>query len=159
MIKGKMIGDIDLDSLSLSTWTNQFEKYFKTKTFEQISLLLFDFSISYPTDEQDVHVRQKKLLYNIMFLRDSQSQEDACVAWSEYIKLTFQLNFPNRKLQLQRLVNKALEFLSEQTLKTFKPFVDIHLMAASLKSTDKETQRYFQNVLSKKEIGMKFSDL
>jgi hypothetical protein len=168
---------------SIEQWNEQFSQRLKTKTFEQFSLLLCDvapaadFSVekrkSISLKSNTNNARQKELLYNILFesiesdecnkklsLEEKKSFDECyCKSWAEYLECTFQLHFPDRKLQLQRLVNKSLEFLNEKNLKDNKHFLEVHLFSTKLKTTDKEALRYFQHVIWKKSIGTRFSHL
>lgn len=78
-----------------------FNKHLKTKTFEHFSILLYDNNKS--------SIEQKQLLYKILF-----EDHKSIINWSKYIDCTIQ-TFPDRKLQLQRLINKSLEFLNAET--------------------------------------------
>lgn len=78
-------------------WFIKFNNNIKTKTYENFNILLFDI-IKY--DNQ-----QKDLLYKILFI-NYQSIE----YWSNYIDYIISV-FPDRKLQIQRLINKSMEII------------------------------------------------
>lgn len=78
-------------------WIIKFNENIKTKTYENFNILLFDI-IKYDD-------KQKELLYNILFI-DNQSIE----YWSNYIDYIVSI-FPDRKLQIQRLINKSMEII------------------------------------------------
>ena len=62
---------------------------------------------------------------------------DFCEKWKLYIESTFILHFPEKKLQLQRLVNKCLEILDKwdlhSSLKNNMNYLLIHMQSAKLK--------------------------
>ena len=102
-------------------WVKSFSKHLKIKAFEQFSLLLCD--INSPNCDPE----QKELLHDILF-KDSRSVD----TWQQYINVCVHL-FPDKKLQLQRLVSKALETIDEKRNKDDDKFIQIHLQAASMK--------------------------
>ena len=78
-------------------WFTKFNNNIKTKTYENFNILLFDI-IKYDN-------KQKDLLYKILFI-NYQSIE----YWSNYIDYIISV-FPDRKLQIQRLINKSMEII------------------------------------------------
>jgi hypothetical protein len=78
-------------------WFTKFNDNIKTKTYENFNILLFDI-IKYDN-------KQKDLLYKILFI-NYQSIE----YWSNYIDYIISV-FPDRKLQIQRLINKSMEII------------------------------------------------
>jgi hypothetical protein len=96
-----------------------FNEKLKTKTFEQFSILMCDLDQCDPD--------QRCLLHSLL-VDDYKSVKN----WSEYISYVVSNN-PERKLQLQRLINKSLEFLDESELKDDKHYLAIHLESAKLK--------------------------
>jgi len=78
-------------------WFTKFNSNIKTKTYENFNILLFDI-IKYDN-------KQKDLLYKILFI-NYQSIE----YWSNYIDYIISV-FPDRKLQIQRLINKSMEII------------------------------------------------
>jgi dephospho-CoA kinase len=78
-------------------WFIKFNNNIKTKTYENFNILLFDI-IKYDN-------KQKDLLYKILFI-NYQSIE----YWSNYIDYIISV-FPDRKLQIQRLINKSMEII------------------------------------------------
>lgn len=78
-------------------WFTKFNNNIKTKTYENFNILLFD-TIKYDN-------KQKDLLYKILFI-NYQSIE----YWSNYIDYIISV-FPDRKLQIQRLINKSMEII------------------------------------------------
>jgi hypothetical protein len=78
-------------------WFTKFNNNIKTKTYENFNILLFDI-IKYDN-------KQKDLLYKILFI-NYQSIE----YWSNYIDHIISV-FPDRKLQIQRLINKSMEII------------------------------------------------
>lgn len=82
---------------SFDLWMNKFNTNLKTKTYENFSILLFDI-MKYDN-------KQKDLLYKILFI-NYQSIE----FWSNYIDYIISI-FPDRKLQIQRLINKSMEII------------------------------------------------
>lgn len=104
---------------TLDDWQQAFNERLKTKTFEQFSLLLFDVDTADP--------KQSKLLQKILF-----TDHTSVVYWGDYIEYVFSI-FPNRKLQLQRLLNKALEFVDEKVNRNHRHLTMLHLKSAELK--------------------------
>lgn len=99
---------------------SMFEEKLKMKSVEKFAILLCDLDKSPP--------QQKDMLSKILFHDHKNSKY-----WSDYIKYCIQ-SFPNRKLQLQRLVAKSLELLDEALYKDNEDFVNIHIQSALLKA-------------------------
>ncbi len=100
-------------------WLQMFERKIKSKSFEQFSLLMFDFKTA--------KIEQKQLLHPILF-----SDHLSSVYWKGYIEYAFQ-TFKEKKLHLQRLINKALELLEEKKFLCDRSFLAIHLSSIELK--------------------------
>lgn len=100
-------------------WIKNFEEKIKSKSFEQFSLLMFDFKTA--------KYEQKELLRLILF-----SNHLSTVFWKDYIEYTFNA-FKEKKLHLQRLINKALELLDEKQFLCDRSFLAIHLFSVELK--------------------------
>lgn len=133
------------DSFNLNTWVTAFNSHLKLRAFEQFSLLL--------CDVQKCSTLQRDLLHKLLF-DDHRSPE----LWFAYIDFVVKTN-PDRRLQLQRLVNKSLELLDEKDCKDNKSFLSIHIISAQLKGDAKDSIKYFQNTIWKKEIGRRFATL
>eukprot|EP01038_Epipyxis_sp_PR26KG_P006260 gene6260-8621_t len=131
-------------------WIEAFNQKIKTRTFEQFNLLICDLDRS--------EGKQRELLSKILFDTNGNLQQGYKNPgyWCDYIEFTFK-TFPDRKLQLQRLINKSLELLNEKECKDNRQYATIHLMSAQLKSENKEIIRYFQNTMFKRNIGTKFA--
>lgn len=99
-------------------WQEAFQNRLKKRNFEQFSILLFDF--------HDSCQEQKSLLRKILF-----DDHTSVKYWADYIQ--FACEKFDKKNHLQRLVNKALEFLDEKVLKDDASFLSIHLNSAKLK--------------------------
>ena len=99
-------------------YIDAFNSRLKTKAFEQFSLLLCDLEKS--------NDQQLSLLHSL--LEDHRSLQK----WAQYITYV-SARHPDRKFQLQRLINKALEFLDENELNGKEEFLDIHLYSVKLK--------------------------
>jgi hypothetical protein len=100
-------------------WLEAFNEKIKTKSFEQFSLLL--------CDVQRAPEVQKQLLAAILF-----NDHRSLINWVAYLEYANHV-FGSRKLQLQRLLNKALELLDENLFKNEKSYLNIHLSSAALK--------------------------
>lgn len=130
-------------------WVQAFNNKLKVRSFEQFSMLLFDI------DDKDNN-EQRKLLKNILF-----ENHHSALYWYEYIKHIIS-KFPGRKLQLQRLINKALDCLTDNDDKEYhtnRHVVSLYLLSAQYKSSDKESLKYFEDIIWKKEIGRRFSNV
>lgn len=103
----------------LKNWIDAFNSKLKTKAFEQFSILICDF--------KKCQQKQKDLLYKILFI-----DHKAANYWSDYIEFVVN-SFSDRRLQLQRLINKSFELLSESENINNINYVKIHLIAAQLK--------------------------
>jgi hypothetical protein len=99
-------------------WLDAFQNRLKKRNFEQFSILLFDFHES--------SLEQRILLHRILF-----DDHTSVTYWANYIEYAC-ANF-DKKNHLQRLVNKALEFLDEKNLKDDPSFLAIHLNSVKLK--------------------------
>jgi hypothetical protein len=143
---------------SKAEWIRKFDVLYKTRPFEQFSLFLCPLPDLDPSDEKNENEeKQKQLLYNLIFesgiiinpneyskaedkllLENSFNIENFCSTWKRYIEIAFVLHYPDKKLQLQRLVNKSLEVLdrwdTQKVLKTYNDYFFIHLKSATLKA-------------------------
>lgn len=109
-----------MSRISSHDWVKAFNDKLRVKPFEQFSLLLCDLD--------SCESAQKDLLKKILF-----DDHASPVYWGEYISYAFK-KFPERKLQLQRLVNKALETVDEKENKNNRHFAAIHVQSAKLKT-------------------------
>jgi hypothetical protein len=108
-----------LGSISKDLFTQAFDTKIKKKPFEQFSLLLCDL--------ENCEEIQKNLLKNILF-----GDESSPLGWLDYINYLIN-QFPNRKMQLQRLVNKAIDCIDEDKHRMSKHLLSLHMISASLK--------------------------
>ena len=134
-----------MENCSDENYVFAFNAKIKLKSFEQFSLLLCDLEKCDKT--------QKSLLYNIL-LKDHTSP----TYWFDYVNFAT-TTFTGRKMQLQRLVNKAIECIDEEKHRMNKSNLLLHLSSASLKNNDNDTLKYFENVIWKKRIGTRFTIL
>ena len=105
-------------------WTSVFTTKLKTKTHEQFNLLLCDVAAANADNKVQI-----ALLESLLF----DSEGHTCPAkWCAYVQHTFN-KFSDRKSQLQRLVNKALELLPEETNRDSRDYVLLHVASAKLK--------------------------
>lgn len=102
-----------------SAWIAAFDLHLRKKSFEQFKLLLCDFATS--SEEQ------RQLLGKILF-----EDHNNASYWADYIHYAYQ-QFGDRKLHIQRLLNKALEILDEGSNKNNHAFLLIHLQSIKLK--------------------------
>lgn len=123
----------------MEDFVEAFNARVKTKPFEQFHLMMIDWKSG--------STRQKQALYNLLFV-DAKSVE----YWREYVDLVVSL-FPERKLQLQRVISKALELLDEKQLKDHAKYLAIHIALAHCKSTKEDAKRYFEVSIYRKHIG------
>ena len=142
-------------SISSSTaeceWIQAFNNKLKVRSFEQFSLLLFDKdAVSNDNSEQ------RQLLRKVLF-----ENHQSASYWYDYISHVI-IKFPGRKLQLQRLINKALDCVTDGNAKenrTNRHFVSLYLLSAQYKNDDKECMKYFDDIIWKKEIGRRFANV
>jgi hypothetical protein len=120
-----------MDRLDINEWINSFNQKLKLKAFEQFSLLLCDHN----SDEQ-----QKRLLQAILF-EDHRSPN----AWNSYILHCIHL-YPDKNLQLQRLVNKAIEMIDESLNQDNEDYFNILIESALLKNNAKDVSKQFQSL-------------
>jgi hypothetical protein len=102
----------------MSNYISAFKEKLQAKSSELFSLLLCDISQDSP---------QRWLLDRILF-----ENEKLPIYWYSYITCTVKA-FPEKKLQLQRLVNKALEVISENEFRNDESYLQLHLISASMK--------------------------
>ena len=105
--------------MNQSTWINGFNEKIRLKPFEQFSILLCDLD--------NCISEQRDLLGSILFGDHLNPQN-----WHAYVSFATKA-FPERKLQLQRLVNKALEILDEKINGDNFYYAALHVMSARLK--------------------------
>lgn len=108
-----------MEGKTMEDFVEAFNGRVKTKPFEQFHLMMIDWKSG--------SARQKQALYNLLFV-DAKSVE----YWREYVELVVSL-FPERKLQLQRVISKALELLDEKSLKDHAKYLAIHIALAHCK--------------------------
>lgn len=128
---------------TLEQWVNAFNQHLKLKSFEQFSLLLCEIGKCDDT--------QKTLLYNILF-DDHKNPK----YWNDYVNYVVHL-FPERKQQLQRLASKAIETIDEKVYRDDESYIQLNILYAMMKSDLKDSVKYFQNVIWKKQIGRKYA--
>jgi hypothetical protein len=114
------LSEMTFNSEEEAQWLDAFQQRLKKRTFEQFSILLLDFN--------ECCQEQKRLLEKILF--DDHNSVDH---WSRYIRFVSVHFDQKNQLQLQRLINKALEFLNEKQLKDNSQFLEIHILLAKLK--------------------------
>lgn len=102
-----------------SAWKEAFERHLRKKSFEQYKLLLFEFGTS--------KALQRELLGKILFIDANNANY-----WADYINFVWE-KFHDRKLHLQRLVNKALEILDENQHKHEHAYLTIQLKFVTFK--------------------------
>ena len=78
--------------------------------------------------------------------------------WGRYIAYTAR-KFTDKSAHLQRLINKALEFLGESENKDDQFYLALHLRSAHLKPDHDSTVKYFESVILKKKIGLGYAAL
>ena len=103
---------------------NGFSQRLKTKSHEQFQLLLCDVTLC--------DAEQGALLDKILVDTDGHR---SALNWSLYVEFA-RRKFGDRKSQLQRLVNKALELVSEEDNKDSCDYLKLHLCSAQLKRYD-----------------------
>lgn len=108
-----------MDGKTMDDFVEAFNTKVKTKSFEQFHLMMIDWKSG--------SARQKQALYQILFV-DNKSVD----FWKEYVEMVVGL-FPERKLQLQRLISKALELLDEKQMKENPKYLAIHIALANCK--------------------------
>jgi hypothetical protein len=104
----------------MDDWVNAFNINIKTKSFEKFNVMMFD-----PTTASKT---QKAALAKILF-----DDHKSVQFWGDYIDCVCSV-FPDRKLQLQRLVSKALEILDSKEMLDNRTYTTINLQAAALKT-------------------------
>ena len=102
-----------------SLYHNAFNSKIKTKPFEQFSVLMFDLETS--------NNEQKNLLDQILF-----GDQNSAQSWLDYVTYVMSI-FPDQKMQVQRLVNKAISCVDENKYHTSKHLLKLHLIYVSLK--------------------------
>ena len=117
-------------AVKYSEWNAMFTKKIQKRKFENFSLLLCDVDEdlldSCGVQDEDSQ-EQRQLLHRVLF-EDHLSVD----YWSDYCCHTI-AKFPSRRLQLQRLINKALEFIDEQTNTDGTKYLNLHMHLAKLK--------------------------
>jgi hypothetical protein len=113
---------VDSNNIKMSNYIAAFKEKIQAKPFEQISLLLFDVN--------NCEQVQKDLLERILFVDAADP-----TYWSDYVNHAITA-FPEKKLQLQRLVNKAIEKIDETLHRDHEGLLSLHLASASLKRYD-----------------------
>jgi len=108
-----------MSSISQDEWIAAFNLKLKQKSFEQFSILLFDLN--------QCGVEQKQLLYPILF-----QDHKSVYSWEQYILYCIG-HFPEKKLQVQRLISKGLEVLDAEALKDDPTFLKIQLIQINLR--------------------------
>lgn len=103
-----------------SVYQNAFHAKIKTKPFEQFSLLLFD---------PETSGNQQKLLIDQILFGD---QNNCPQTWLDYVSCVMNV-CPDQKMQVLRLVNKAISCVDENKFRSSKHLLKLHLICASLK--------------------------
>lgn len=138
-----------LYSVTMTPTNEQYIQAFNSKVrrkqFEQFSVLLCDLHTS--------NSQQKKLLQTVLF-----AEEHSPVNWLDYINYVNVL-FPTRKLQLFRLVNKAIECIDEDKYRNNKQYLLLHLAVIRFKQDSADGLKYFENVIWKRKVGVRFAQL
>lgn len=139
-----------MDQLSIDDWKAAFASKIRVRSSESFSHLLCD------VEDVDEPRGKKEALYKILFVDHKNSS-----FWYDYCTMAMH-QFPSRKCQLQRLINKALETIgngAEDTkLRQDKHYALLHGSLAALKS-DEESLRYFEDIIWKKEIGLDMASI
>lgn len=132
-------------SSQIQEWNEAFNSRLKKQRFEQFGILLCDL--------EKCEARQKELLRKILFENCNSAQ-----FWGEYIDYVV-ASFPDKKLQVQRLINRAIEAIDAGSIdvRDNKQYVAIHLHSANFKSDSNESLKYFQNIIWKREIGRRIA--
>jgi len=133
-------------------WIVAFNNKLKVRAFEQFSLLLFDKDSNNKDNNE-----QRQLLRKILF-----ENHQSVLYWYDYINHVIN-KYPGRKLQLQRLINKAIDCVTVDSNaidnRTNRHFVNLFLLSAQYKNDDHESIKYFEDVIWKKEIGRRFANV
>lgn len=110
-----------MEFIDKDNWMKVFTEKLKVKAFEQFSILLCD-----PMNPS-CDLQQKQELYNILFVNHKSPN-----FWESYISSCERL-YPEKKLQLQRLLNKAIETIDEKEHKDSDAYINIHIQVAAIK--------------------------
>ena len=103
-------------------WQAGFAARLKTKTHEQFQLLLCDLTVV-------CDLEQGKLVDKLLIEDDGHL---SAAYWFQYLELV-RHRFADRKSQLQRLVNKALEILPEEDNRNSADYLRLNICSAMLK--------------------------
>ena len=117
-----MAGVLAVDATRKGAWQAGFAGRLKTKPHEQFQLLLCDVTTC--------GAEQRALLDKILLEADGHL---SAASWNRYIEHTKSLFGGDRKSQLQRLVNKALELIPEEDNKDSEDYLSLLLCSAYLK--------------------------
>lgn len=128
-------------------YVSAFNSLLRTKAREEFKLMLCDLDKCEP---EQVALLRPLLLEN--------KGHTSATNWGKYIGYTFKV-FSDKTAHLQRLINKALEFLEEAENKDDQYYLAMHLRSARLKSDHESCVKYFENVIMKKKIGLRFAAL
>ena len=112
--------------MKFSEWNAMFTKKIQKRKFENFSLLLCEVDEDL-IDGDDDSQEHRRLLHRVLF-EDHMSVE----YWSDYCCHTI-AKFPSRRLQLQRLINKALEFIDEEKNAACAKYLNLHVQLVILK--------------------------
>ncbi len=134
-------------SASSSEYVSAFNNVLRTKAREEFKLMLCDLDKCEP--------RQIALLRALLFDKNGHT---SATNWDKYIAYT-SVMFLDRTAHLQRLVNKAFEFLEESDYKDDQYYLAMHLRSAALKTDNESCVKYFENVIMKKKIGLRHAAL
>jgi hypothetical protein len=127
-----------------------FDTRLKNKARDEFKLLLCDVETC---DSHQLELLTKLLDYQ---KDDEPYGHTNIINWVRYISCTSDL-FPERKLYLQRLVNKAFEFFDESSYKLDKSYLCLHIYSAEFKNDAAASLRYVENTIVKRKIGISLS--
>ncbi len=133
--------------MSASQYYTAFNSVLKTTEREDFNLLLCDL---------DTCKEQQKALLKPLLLEENGHQ--VAEYWGKYIAYVIK-SLSERNVHLQRLVNKALDFLPAAENRDNKFYLGIHLQSAGLKTDRENALKYIENIIVKKRIGLKCSVL
>ena len=104
--------------MAFGDWVDEFTSKLQNKQYEQFSILMCDIDSCEP--------QQRELLRNILF-KDHTSLK----YWYDYVNCVAKL-FPDRKNQVQRVINKAIECIDERENKDNRQYIELHIQCAKL---------------------------
>jgi hypothetical protein len=102
-------------------WLTAFDQKIKKKSYDQFSIFILEWKTA--------STEQKEALGKILFV-----DHTSLKYWDEYISLCFNLFAETKKVQVQRLINKAIESFDEGQYNQDELFLDLYLRAMQLKT-------------------------